>query len=233
MVVALVALFVALSGTALAFTLAANSVKSKNIVNGQVKLPDLAGNAVNSSKVKDGSLGGADVTDGSLSGNDIDESSLAGGQITGVDAAQLSGKSLSFFAAANQVHVPTRVGVNDPVDGVPTTIYLAENGTISVTGDCFDNGTAPTGTVRVSSTESGSTLVANNNTTGAVGANSFGPGSSGVDVAVAFGNNQADVAELAVLAPSGATTGVALDGIVSATTTQPGSDCEFTAALLG
>jgi hypothetical protein len=59
--------FIVLGGGAYAaFHLPKNSVKSRNIKNGQVKRPDLAANAVNGAKVANGSLTGADVAEGSL-----------------------------------------------------------------------------------------------------------------------------------------------------------------------
>ncbi|HEV2874432.1 MAG TPA: hypothetical protein VGW14_04725 [Thermoleophilaceae bacterium] len=78
-VVAIVALVVSMSGTAVAVTaLAPNSVKSKHIVNGQVKAKDLAADSVRGPKVQDGSLTGADVQDDSLTGADVNESTLQG-----------------------------------------------------------------------------------------------------------------------------------------------------------
>jgi hypothetical protein len=107
-VVAYLALFVAVS-TGGAY--AANTVFSSDIVDGEVKTPDLAteavtgpklrpgavgtdrlaGGAVTTDKVKDNNLGGRDVLDNSLKGADIDESTLtniggggpAGGDLTG------------------------------------------------------------------------------------------------------------------------------------------------------
>jgi hypothetical protein len=82
------ALFLVLaSGTAYA----ANTVFSSDIVDGQVKTPDLDGGAVISEKVADESLKGRDVFDNTLKGADIDESTLssvggggaAGGDLTG------------------------------------------------------------------------------------------------------------------------------------------------------
>jgi hypothetical protein len=64
-VIALIALFAALGGTA--FGLAKNSVKSKNIVNNEVKSKDL----------KNESIKGKDVKDNTLTGSQIDESSLS------------------------------------------------------------------------------------------------------------------------------------------------------------
>jgi len=62
MVVAVVALVVALGGTAIA----ANTIRSGDIVNGQVKTADLADGAVDSAKVKDRSLEGNDLHRGSV-----------------------------------------------------------------------------------------------------------------------------------------------------------------------
>jgi hypothetical protein len=58
---------VALSGTGYAAaTLAANTVGTKQIINGAVHTVDLHGNAVNSAKTKDNSLTGADIAEGTL-----------------------------------------------------------------------------------------------------------------------------------------------------------------------
>jgi hypothetical protein len=59
--------FILLGGTAFAATqLRKNSVRSKHIRNGQVKRPDLARNAVDSSKVRDGALLLRDFAPGQL-----------------------------------------------------------------------------------------------------------------------------------------------------------------------
>jgi hypothetical protein len=90
-VLAIIALVVAMSGTAVAVTaIAPNSVKSKHIVNGHVKVQDLSPNAVRGEKVKDASLTGADVGDGSLGGADVQNGSLTGedvqdNSLTGAD----------------------------------------------------------------------------------------------------------------------------------------------------
>jgi hypothetical protein len=64
--VALVALFVALSAGAYAAGLPKDSIKSKQIKAGAVKNPDLADSAVTSPKVADGSLLGRDFAPGEL-----------------------------------------------------------------------------------------------------------------------------------------------------------------------
>jgi hypothetical protein len=87
-VVSSLALFLVLTGGAV---YAANTVFSSDIVDGQVKTPDLGGGAVISEKVADQTLKGRDVFDNTLKGADIDESTLssiggggpAGGDLTG------------------------------------------------------------------------------------------------------------------------------------------------------
>ncbi len=64
----LIAIFIALSGSAVAATVASNSVTSRSIKNGGVKLNDLAVNSVDGSKVVDDSLTGADILESSLTG---------------------------------------------------------------------------------------------------------------------------------------------------------------------
>jgi hypothetical protein len=67
MVVALVALFVSLGGSSYAaITLSKNSVRSKHIVNGQVKRADINSDAINSSKVEPFSLRANDFRPGQL-----------------------------------------------------------------------------------------------------------------------------------------------------------------------
>ena len=85
----LVAIFIALGGSAIAAEQAAkNSVTSKSIKNGQVKLKDHAVNSVDGTKVVDASLAGGDVQDASLTGADVAADSLTGADI---DEASLQG----------------------------------------------------------------------------------------------------------------------------------------------
>lgn len=77
MIVAMVALFIALSGGAYA-SVAINQVRSVHIKNGEVKAVDLATNAVTAAKLKANAVNGSKVADDSLTGADINEASLAG-----------------------------------------------------------------------------------------------------------------------------------------------------------
>ena len=86
-ITATLAVFLAISGTAAAVTLApANSVVSGSIKDGEVKTPDVAAGAVTAGKLRDGavtnakiaanSIGSGKVVDGSLRGADIRDDSL-------------------------------------------------------------------------------------------------------------------------------------------------------------
>jgi hypothetical protein len=95
-VLGFVAIFIALSGTAVASLPGTDTVDSGDIINGEVRNPDihdgavtsdkiglgqvdspqLHGDSVTSPKISDGSIGAADVAPDSLGGGQIDETSL-------------------------------------------------------------------------------------------------------------------------------------------------------------
>jgi hypothetical protein len=74
-ILGLVAIFIALSGTAAALD-GHNTVRSDDIVNGQVRTADLADGAVTNPKLAANSVTGDNVADNSLTGADVNESSL-------------------------------------------------------------------------------------------------------------------------------------------------------------
>jgi hypothetical protein len=80
LVLSIAALFVALSGTAVA--LKANSVASRHIEDNTIKSEDIRdGKGVNGADVVDASLTGADVASGGLTGADVASNSLTGADI--------------------------------------------------------------------------------------------------------------------------------------------------------
>jgi hypothetical protein len=88
-VVAYLALFLALTGTS---AYAADTVFSTDIVDGEVKAPDLATAAVTDAKLASNAVRSGKVVDDSLTGADIDESSLA---LTSPDTATVESRSVT------------------------------------------------------------------------------------------------------------------------------------------
>ena len=82
-VIGYIALFLALTGVAYAAGLPKNSVTSKQIKAGGVKLSDLAANSVDSTKVVDNSLTGGDINESTLSGLSATPNGAAGGDLSG------------------------------------------------------------------------------------------------------------------------------------------------------
>jgi hypothetical protein len=156
MIVACVALFVALGGTATAVTYVVSSNsqigpgtvsghnpptgKHANIIGGSVNANDLAAGAVTHPKLGPNAVGGSSVLDNSLHGADVGESTLDGSQITGVDAATLGGKTATDFAPAGALHT-VRMPVNDPTPGDNNSaqVTLLDTGTAQITGLCLDD----------------------------------------------------------------------------------------------
>jgi hypothetical protein len=77
---------------------AANTVRSKDIVNGQVKAADLKKNAVTSDKIKDGNVGSADLAAGSVDGSKVTDGSLSGSDLAAgsLDGSKVKDESLTF-----------------------------------------------------------------------------------------------------------------------------------------
>jgi hypothetical protein len=98
-ILGLVALFIALGAGAYAAGLTRNSVKSKHIVNEQVKEQDLAAEAVDSSRIAPGAIQSELVPDDELVGGDIDESTLGSvpNAANSADAGLLDGQDSSAF----------------------------------------------------------------------------------------------------------------------------------------
>ena len=132
-VVSCIALFVALSGTALA--LEANSVRSRNIVDATIRTRDLRDNAVKNTKLADNSVtrtklddnavGSIEVEDGSLTASDLGDNSVGSSEIVdqsvgGVDigpnAVGASELSPGAVQAADLGTTTVKTGPSQPVN---------------------------------------------------------------------------------------------------------------------
>ena len=85
MVVAMAALFVALSGAAYAATLGKNSVSAKQI----------KANAVRAAEIKDGAVGANEIPDGALTGADVQNESLKSADVDGLASGDIADESLN------------------------------------------------------------------------------------------------------------------------------------------
>lgn len=141
MVVALPELFVALGGTGVAAKNGAFKVRSQNIVNGQVKTPDLANNAVTGAKIRNGQVSGADL------GADINEATLSLG---GLDAQTFDGAQ----RCAKSVRLQP-----DAVSPLVVKADLCQIGPFTIEAECeaeSDPGQNMSLIVKVVTTENGS-----------------------------------------------------------------------------
>ena len=76
LVISMIAMFVALSGTAVALD-GSNTVFSDDIVDGEVRNADIGPNAVGSGQINDGAVRSGDIRDGAVHGADIDTNAVA------------------------------------------------------------------------------------------------------------------------------------------------------------
>lgn len=157
MAIGLVALFVALSGTAVALPgknrvdkndYKSSSIGTRAIANNSVRTQDIRNGNVFSSDVKDGALIGDDVKDDSLTGNDVDEGTLgqvpsaaSAGTATSAASAGTAGNagaldgvdSTGFLRTGNRVRSANNDGVADYGSNLPLVeLFNLARGTYSV-----------------------------------------------------------------------------------------------------
>jgi hypothetical protein len=111
MLVALLALFVALGGSAVALK-GKNRVDSGDIKNGQVSSKDLKDGSATGADVADGTIGGADIGDGSIGGAEIEDGSLSGADLANdsVNGADVDEASLDLPAEVTPISARVTAG---------------------------------------------------------------------------------------------------------------------------
>jgi hypothetical protein len=97
--VAVLALFIALSGTAYAATLPRNSVGTAQLKKSAVTAPKLRKNAVTAAKIRSDAVTGAKVKDGSLTGSDLNVSTLP--KVPAATTADSATKAATADSATN------------------------------------------------------------------------------------------------------------------------------------
>ena len=146
MVVAMVALFVALSGGAYA-SVALNQVRSVHIKNGEVKRVDIANNAVNSAKLANGgvadvdiaSVGAAKVVGKVASAATADSATTATSATSAASAAdsqKLGGLAASAFVQGSGHAYHSALSTNSNTND---QIILSVPGVATVLADCAAN----------------------------------------------------------------------------------------------
>ena len=129
-VIALIALFVALGGTAEALH-GHNSVKSDDIANGAVKGPEIAANAVKSGKIKNKEVKGSDIGTGAVGSDELRNRAVSPAKTGVVKAAGVASSNATTAAA------PTDLGGPSVTATVPSgaLVEVYARADISVTGN--------------------------------------------------------------------------------------------------
>lgn len=126
LVIALVALFAALSGSAIAAGIAKNSVRSAQIVDGTVRTIDLHDSAVDSTKVADQSLTANDLGPDSVGSEEIAENAVGSSEVA---PDSLNAGDLAPASVRSSELGPIVVRTSNP-----QAIATGANGSVSV--DC-------------------------------------------------------------------------------------------------
>jgi hypothetical protein len=184
-VVAYLALFVALGGTSVAaVSLSRNSVKSQHIKNGQVKRADLGKNAVNSSKVADGSLLAGDFAAGQLQPGPEGERGAEGPR----GPAGADGDDGAPGAPGPQA---VKLHGRPPfvIEGPPYTVAITSEWSLTVR--CFGEGLGGDTTVQLKSNSTGSPHRLSASWVDPAGANQRLVSTASGDVEILTGNGNA------------------------------------------
>jgi hypothetical protein len=142
-VVGYVAVFLALSGTAMALP-GTNTVFSDDITNGQVKTPDLNGgavttgklapNSVESPKILDEGVKTLDIADNHVRSSDVRNDNLVGGGLAAIDLSldSVGSSEIAANAVGDSEIEAGGVGASEIASGSVQTSELA-NGAVTIT----------------------------------------------------------------------------------------------------
>jgi len=134
LVISCVALFLALTGSALAVGLAKNSVRSAQIVDGTVRTVDLRDNSVNAPKVAPNAIGSEEIAE-----NAVDSPEVAQDALTAQD---LGAASVASSEVADQSLAAGDLG--------PDSVNASELGTVTLRSNSVKVAKGATGSVTAS-----------------------------------------------------------------------------------
>jgi hypothetical protein len=136
-VVSVLALFIALGGSAYAFHLGKNSVGPKQLKKNSVTTPKIKNGAVTTAKIKDGAVNGAKVATGTLTGTQVNASTL--GKVPSAaqaDSASVAGNGAQRISFSNAGTDPAPANTLSP--GAHQLLSL---GNLTLSASCTE--TAP------------------------------------------------------------------------------------------
>ena len=131
-VISLIALFVAIGGTAFAANLAKNSVKSKHIKDGQVKTADVGDGAIGNVDLADGSVSTAKILDATVGTADLADNSVNSAKVAAdtLAAADLANNSADTAEIASNAVDSAEIAAN-AVDGIEINADAVDQGELA------------------------------------------------------------------------------------------------------
>ena len=138
MIVAVIALVLALGGSASALIItsaqiADGTIQGRDIGLDQVGKADVDNQAFGSREAYNNALGGVDIKDNDLTGTDINDSTLGSGGLVAPTGALVVGRNASSRSVGTGVYCIAVAGVNDPrARPISLTMDLQNDGTSAV-----------------------------------------------------------------------------------------------------
>ena len=137
-VVATIALFLALGGTAAAFTIGKNSVKSKNIAKGAVKTSDIHNHAVSKAKLKADAISSNAIADGSIGAKQVGNVVLRRTVVPLADDSVTRSTSVFCKPGEKATGGGGTVYASGPDIALEASNAVNSNGSVPLEGEVFD-----------------------------------------------------------------------------------------------
>jgi hypothetical protein len=158
MVIALIALFVSLSGVSYGVAtgfidsreIKNNEVRSRDIRNNEIRTRDLRNNQVRGIDIRNSSVQGRDIALNTVTGNDVNESTL--GKVPSATSADTAGAAGSAGSVSTLRIIPRTA----MAEGAPA-VTLATHGPFTLSGACQEDGSETDAVLRVATTQNDST----------------------------------------------------------------------------
>ena len=160
--VALLALFVALGGTA--YALSNNSVKSKHIKDGTIKSADLKDDNVKSADLKNDNVKSADLKDGDVSSADLKDGDVSSADLKDGDvgSSDLGTNSVTTSKIEDDAVTAAKIApgvIPDPEDpcgpGRPKAIFMIRGSTLTTSFEAIDGYHCSGGSIEARSPSTG------------------------------------------------------------------------------